>query len=447
MTCYLLLVPLAVLVSPPLSGFIGCGYATLGPVAGGCPTAIELTPGLVAYWRLGEPSTTPVPSSGGAAVDQKAGSNGDYRVLPPAAADTQRHSPGTAGTIFLGITPGLLSQLSEAPCIQVDEGYVQIPANDALNPPAFTFECWIDLTGFDQEPEGNYYCLVESTGRAGPRSTGFGRYLGPLDPTAPAGPYFWQVWMGDGTQFSQVAVGTQPVDASQSRLTYLALTFLGNNESVNDGQGHDLNYNLALYLYRPDTQQDLAVAGLQALTGTVNNFTPNTVANGGGGDFFIGTGTDLFPVAPSFVGVAAENSLDHTAQASGTSATSACGPVTTTSANELILAANTTSTASGSVAAAGSGYTVRVVTPDENIAEDQLVSVIGSFNAAAPLTASGDWVMQMATFRTGASQRLYTFKGKIQEVALYDADLSVDSSNALNIQLWLAAHEVSGGDL
>ena len=434
----------------------------------------------------------------------------------------------------------------------MDGGYVQIPANDALNPPVFTFECWIDLTGFDQEPEGNYYCLVESTGPANgvdPRSTGFGLYLGPQDPNALAGPYFWQVWMGDGTAFHQVAVGTQPVDASQSRLTYLALTFLGNNNSVNDGHGNDLNLNLALYLYRPDTGQDISSsASLQALTSALNNFTPNTVANGGGGDFFIATGSNLFPLAaPSFVqvasttppgppvsmvtatypgaqaagnfnivvvgwrdttatvqsvtdsagniytlavgpvtgtllgqyiyfaanikggantvtvtwnqgattpdvrileyaGVAAENSLDQTAFASGTSATSACGPITTTSANELIFAANTTSAASGGVAAAGNGYTSRVITPDKNIAEDQLATGVGGYSATAPLTAAGNWVMQMATFRAGLSHRLYPFKGKIQEVALYNADLSVVGNNALSIQSVLAPHELSGGN-
>ena len=107
----------------------------------------------------------------------------------------------------------------------MDGGYVQIPANDALNPSAFTFECWIDLTGFDQEPEGNYYCLVESTGPANgvdPRSTGFGLYLGPKDPNAPAGPYFWQVWMGDGTAIPpsggwQSAGGCVPVKTDLSR--------------------------------------------------------------------------------------------------------------------------------------------------------------------------------------------------------------------------------------
>src|SRR5215469_15461483 len=154
MTYYLLLVPLALLVIAPLFSFIGCGSATLGAFVGDYPATIEITPSLVAYWRLGESSTTPVPSSGGAVVDRQAGFDGDYRVLAPAAADTLRHSPSTAGTISLGVTPGLLTDNDDAPnqsqetCIRVDGGYVQIPANDALNPPAFTFECWIDLTGF-----------------------------------------------------------------------------------------------------------------------------------------------------------------------------------------------------------------------------------------------------------------------------------------------------------
>jgi hypothetical protein len=573
MTWYLLLVPLAVLVILPLFGFIGCSFCPSSESDGYYPDLIKDEPNLVAYWRLGEPSTTPVPSSGGAAVDQQAMFNGDYLLLVPRAADIQRHSPTTIGTISLGVTPGLLIDTKLGPtqsqdsCILADGGYVRVPANDALNPPVFTFECWIDLTGFDQEPEGNYYCLVESTGpanEADPRSIGFGLYLGPQFPNAPTGAYFWQVWMGDGTQFRQVAVGSQPVDAAQSRLTYLALTFAGNNSSVHDDQGNDLNFNLALYLYRPDTQQEISVPSLQALHGTTNNFTPNTVANGGGGDFFIGAGSNLFPdAAPwSFVQVASsppqavpvhtvtatypgtqaagnfnivvvgwrgqnalvqsvtdsagnsytlatgpvtgtllrqyiyfaanikggantvtvtwtpannattpdvrileyagvvpegsldqpENSLDPMAQASGTSATSQCGPVTITSANELIFAANTTSGAAGAPSA-GSGYTGRIITSNENIAEDQLASAIGSYSATAPLTTSGNWVMQMATFRAGPFQRLYPFKGKIQEVALYNADLSTSTigscavSGVLSLQAQLANHEQAGGNL
>jgi hypothetical protein len=562
MTWYLLLVPLAVLVILPLFRFIGCSFCPAGSETDGYyPDLIKAEPDIVAYWRLGEPSSTPVPSNGGAAVDQQAMSNGDYFALQPTAADTQRHSPSTAGTISLGVTPGLLIDTKLGPtqsqdsCIFMQGGYVRVPANDALNPSIFTFECWIDLTGFDQEPEGNYYCLVESSGpanEADPRSTGFGLYLGPQAPNAPAGPYFWQVWMGDGTVFRQVAVGSQPVDTSQSRLTYVALTFAGNNTSIKDDNGNTLNFNLALYVYRPDTQQDLTIPSLQALNASFNNFKPNTVANGGGGDFFIGTGSNLFADAPpSFVqvgvaiqqpavttitapypapqaagnfnivvvgwrgmgalvqsvtdsagniynlavgpttgntlrqyiyfaanikggantvkvtwnqgantpdvrileyaGVLAENSLDVTAEAFDATTMSQCGPVTTTSANELIFAANTTSGAAG--VAAGSGYTSRIITANNDIAEDQVASSIGSFNATAPLTASENWVMQMATFRVGPFQRLYPFKGKIQEVALYKADLSTSStdtcsvSGVLSIQGQLANHVMAGGNM
>ena len=137
-----------------------------------------------------------------------------------------------------------------------------------------------------------------------PRSTGFGLYLGPKDPNNPTGTYFWQVWMGDGTQLSPVAVADNaaaPVDAqccdtsktqTNSRLTYLGLTFSGNNGGAD---------NLQLFLYRPDTGQQLTLDCVRALHGTVTTFMPNV-----GGDFFIGTGSNLFPNAaapPSFVQV------------------------------------------------------------------------------------------------------------------------------------------------
>jgi hypothetical protein len=101
MTWYLLLVALAVLVILPLFGFMGCSFQGTAITTGHYDQIVKHTPGLVAYWQLGESSPVPVPSSGGAAVDQKGGFDGDYRVLAAAAADAQRHSPRTAGTISL----------------------------------------------------------------------------------------------------------------------------------------------------------------------------------------------------------------------------------------------------------------------------------------------------------------------------------------------------------
>ena len=106
---------------------------------------------LVAYWRLGEPSTTPVPSSGGAARSVVADENGDvhhgdyFKLDPVSAPDDLRHSPATIGTLILGVTPGLLELGDQvnSPCINTDGGYVQVPWADELNPPQFTFEAWV----------------------------------------------------------------------------------------------------------------------------------------------------------------------------------------------------------------------------------------------------------------------------------------------------------------
>ena len=88
--------------------------------------------------------------------------------------------------------------------------------------------------------------------------------------------------------------------------------------------------------------------------------------------------------------------LDVTAGASGNSATASSGAATTTSANELIFGANTVATGN---AAAGSGFTSRIITsPDGDLAEDKIVTTAGSNSATATLTSSGPWVMQMATF-------------------------------------------------
>ncbi len=89
--------------------------------------------------------------------------------------------------------------------------------------------------------------------------------------------------------------------------------------------------------------------------------------------------------------------LDVTAGASGSSASANSGAATTTVASELIFGADTVAT---STKAAGSGFTSRIITsPDGDIAEDKVVTTAGSNSAAATLTASGPWVMQMVSFK------------------------------------------------
>ncbi|MGB9404207.1 MAG: hypothetical protein WCA98_11755, partial [Candidatus Acidiferrales bacterium] len=97
-----------------------------------------------------------------------------------------------------------------------------------------------------------------------------------------------------------------------------------------------------------------------------------------------------------YSGVATYNPLDVTAAGSGSGATSSSGAATTKYANELIFGANLVQYGTNGP---GSGFTSRIITnPDGDIAEDEIVSAVGSYNATAPLTGSLQWIMQMATF-------------------------------------------------
>jgi hypothetical protein len=93
------------------------------------------------------------------------------------------------------------------------------------------------------------------------------------------------------------------------------------------------------------------------------------------------------------------NPLDVTSSATGTSAQASSGTATTNFARELIVGAGVTS---ASFTGAGTGFTVRIITtPDDDIAEDRVVTSAGAYSATAPQT--GRWVMQMVTFK-GAGQ-------------------------------------------
>jgi CTP:molybdopterin cytidylyltransferase MocA len=94
------------------------------------------------------------------------------------------------------------------------------------------------------------------------------------------------------------------------------------------------------------------------------------------------------------------NAVDVTAGASGNSRTTNSGTANTTAANELIFGANTVATGA---TGAGSGFTVRIITkPDKDLAEDAVVTAIGSYSATGPVSPSGPWVMQMVTFKPAA---------------------------------------------
>ena len=100
-----------------------------------------------------------------------------------------------------------------------------------------------------------------------------------------------------------------------------------------------------------------------------------------------------------YSGLSTTSPLDVTASALGDSTSSSSGSATTTAANELIFGANMVATGT---TGPGSSFTSRIITASGDIVEDRIVSSTGSYSASAPLSPSGNWVMQMATFSAAA---------------------------------------------
>jgi hypothetical protein len=102
-----------------------------------------------------------------------------------------------------------------------------------------------------------------------------------------------------------------------------------------------------------------------------------------------------------YSGIDPANPLDGSVGSMGNSATTRSGALTTTNATDLLVGANTVAS---STTGAGSGFTRRLLTqPDGDIAEDQIVTTTGSYNASAPLNTAAAWVMQMVAFRAAGS--------------------------------------------
>jgi hypothetical protein len=102
-----------------------------------------------------------------------------------------------------------------------------------------------------------------------------------------------------------------------------------------------------------------------------------------------------------YSGIDPNNPVDVTAGATGSSATTSSGSVTTTNATDVLLGANCVLT---STVGPGSGFTMRLLTiPDGDIAEDSLVTTTGTYSATAPLSSQGWWIMQMVALRVAGT--------------------------------------------
>jgi hypothetical protein len=138
-----------------------------------------------------------------------------------------------------------------------------------------------------------------------------------------------------------------------------------------------------------------------------------------------------------YAGLDTASPVDATAAATGSSATSSSGTVTTTHASDLLVAANYTQ---NGTQGAGTGFTSRVSSSNHNIAEDETVSTAGSYGATAPLSSGGGWwVMQIVAFKvaSGMSARFVQAKSVTSDSPVF-APMTV---------LVPFAQEQTGGDL
>jgi hypothetical protein len=92
--------------------------------------------------------------------------------------------------------------------------------------------------------------------------------------------------------------------------------------------------------------------------------------------------------------------VDVTVGSTGNSVTSDSGSISTTNAADLLVGANTVQT---TTTGAVSGFTQRLLSPNGDVAEDRVVTATGSYSAAAPLSSTGAWIMQMIAFRAAGA--------------------------------------------
>ncbi len=94
--------------------------------------------------------------------------------------------------------------------------------------------------------------------------------------------------------------------------------------------------------------------------------------------------------------------LDQVAGANsgaGTGTVATAGPVTTTSASELLIGAFSNETADGLTFTAGASYTVRDKSNGNEVLEDRIVAATGSYSAPITMSSSVSWTASMATFK------------------------------------------------
>jgi hypothetical protein len=186
-------------------------------------------------------------------------------------------------------------------------------------------------------------------------------------------------------------------------------SFTGSTLSVTDDKSNS---------YTLDTSMP-AISG----TGSLFLYRASNVT-GGGTTLTItpGTSTSLRVAGYEISGLAASSPLDKTAHASGNSISLASGSITTTQANEFVLGCLMTGNDIGSnPMTAGSGWTSDININTTNailLAESQIVSSTGTFNATASIGTADTWGALVASYGATSGGGSCTHSGRLTSGSL-----------------------------
>ncbi len=227
----------ALLVIVSLLGFAGCADI-LGldeyqvppdapPTYGGF---IAATPGLVAYWRLGEPAGTPTAAT---AKDEQNLSNGTYDEVQSFPPDTTLQSSGAPGTFACG-EPSLIDNESSLTGVRFEGGLARVPWKSVLNdfpPEGFTIEAWVkpdDWTTPDQwsgDQPANH-AVITSRDFAGTATTsGYQIYGSPVPNTTDK--YRWQAGVANSNGEMVYAIPPNGTEIVFGMQYHLVMTYDG----------------------------------------------------------------------------------------------------------------------------------------------------------------------------------------------------------------------------
>jgi YD repeat-containing protein len=105
-------------------------------------------------------------------------------------------------------------------------------------------------------------------------------------------------------------------------------------------------------------------------------------------------------IVAEYAGIDTANPLDLAQAGTGFGTTADSGAMTTTHANDLLVAAGTSNT---ELTAAGAGFTARAISDGGALLEDRIVTSAGAYTATASNSADSSWVLQFAAFKAASS--------------------------------------------